>query len=192
VRLVLASGSPRRRDLLRSVGVEPVVVPADVDETPLPGEEPLAYVTRLARAKADAVAGGLVLAADTTVVLDGALLGKPADAAEATRMLRALGGRTHLVCTGVCVRHGGAHAAGSATTAVTFEPLTEADVGWYVGTGEPFDKAGAYAIQGGGGLFVAAVEGSFSNVVGLPLHLVRRLLEEVGVDLLDLRRPAGR
>jgi septum formation protein len=189
-RLVLASGSPRRLDLLRSLGLTPEVIVPDVDESPLEGETPLALVRRLAAAKAAAVADRLppdavVMAADTTVELDGESLGKPADDAEAAALLWRLSGRTHHVHTGVVLRRGADVASATSTTAVTFAPLDAALVAWYVATGEPHDKAGAYALQGAGGAFVVAVEGSPSNVVGLPLHEVVVLAARLGVPLAD-------
>jgi len=187
--LLLASASPRRHELLSLLGVRFAVAPAHLDETPHPGEEPLDYVRRLAAEKAAAVGAGddVVLAADTTVVLDGAILGKPGSPEEAASMLRLLSGRSHLVHTGVAVRAGERAAWASATTTVTFVGLTEGDIGWYVETGEPMDKAGAYALQGAGGLFVSGLEGSASNVVGLPLHLLPGLFAEVGQPLSSFR-----
>ena len=184
--VVLASGSPRRRDLLDQLGVTFTVAVPDIDEMPRAGEDPVGYVGRLAVAKAAAVAApgdALVIAADTTVDLDGRILGKPADAAEATAMLKALSGRTHRVHTGVALRRGAASNAGVATTLVTMTPIGDHALRWYVGTGEPLDKAGAYAVQGAGGVFVERIRGSVSNVVGLPLHLVVRLAAELGVPL---------
>jgi septum formation protein len=180
--LVLASGSPRRAQLLGHLGVAFEVRPADLDESVLPGEEARAYVERLARAKAAAVAGGgeLVIAADTTVEVDGTILGKPVDRADATRMLRLLSGRTHRVHTGVAV----ADRSIVVTTEVRFVDLTEGEIAWYVGSGEPLDKAGAYAIQGAGGAFVAGIDGSASNVVGLPLAELVDLLRAAGFDPL--------
>jgi septum formation protein len=177
--LVLASGSPRRRELLTQLGVTFDVVPAAVDETPLPGESPRDLVRRLAVAKAAAVDGEPVLAADTIVEVDGEILGKPADATDARRMLRRLSARSHHVHTGVAVRHGERVEVEVVTTVVRFVPLTESAVDWYLATGEPFDKAGAYAIQGAGGVFVEAIRGSVSNVVGLPLTTAARLLDLV-------------
>lgn len=186
--IVLASGSPRRRDLLEQLGVTFSTLTPDIDETPQPGEDPVAYVRRLAVAKAAAVvdvAGDvLVIAADTTVDLGGQILGKPADAADAAVMLRALSGRTHRVHTGVALRRGDACVADVATTLVTMTPIGESALRWYVGTGEPLDKAGAYAVQGAGGVFVERIRGSVSNVVGLPLHLVARLAADLGVPLV--------
>ena len=178
--LVLASASPRRRELLQRLGWQFEVRPADVDETPIAGEDPVAYVRRLAEAKAVAVFAdtpdAVVLAADTVVDLDGALLGKPADTGSARSMLRRLSGRTHRVHTGVAVASSSRCRVGSDTTFVTMAPLGTSVIEWYVGTGEPLDKAGAYAIQGAGAMFVERVRGSTSNVVGLPLAVVARLL----------------
>jgi septum formation protein len=194
-RLVLASASPRRRELLASLGLEFEVRPVDLDETPRPGEPAETYVARLAREKAAAALrlgcggpGELVLAADTVVVLDGELLGKPADAAEARVMLARLAGREHLVHTGVELVHGGRRAHDVATTRVEIDPLDETTIAWYAGTGEPLDKAGAYAIQGLGNLFVGAIDGNYTNVVGLPLPRVYRLFRELDLDLLAFRK----
>ena len=178
-RLVLASGSPRRRELLAQLGLTFDVVPADIDETPQPGERALALVRRLAAAKARAVDGDPVLAADTIVEVDGEILGKPVDDADARRMLARLSARSHRVHTGVALRAGERVEVEVVTTIVTFVPLTPGAVDWYLGTGEPFDKAGAYAIQGAGGVFVDTIRGSVSNVVGLPLTTVARLLRDV-------------
>lgn len=187
--IVLASASPRRLELLDRLGVEPTVLPPDIDETPLPAEAADAYVVRLAVAKAAAVAAtltgdALVIAADTTVEIDGDILAKPLDAVDAAVMLRRLSGRRHRVFTGVAVRRGDDVRSEVVATGVRFAALTEADIDWYVGTGEPLDKAGAYALQGAGGVFVEAVEGSVSNVVGLPLHTVVRLAAGLGVRLV--------
>ncbi|ABS25573.1 nucleoside triphosphate pyrophosphatase [Anaeromyxobacter sp. Fw109-5] len=187
-RLVLASQSPRRRELLDQLGVAHEVRPANTDESVHPGEPARAYVLRVAREKARAVEGELVLAADTAVVLRGEVLGKPRDAEDARRMLAALSGTAHEVLTGVCVRR--RPGRGSAveldavvSTAVRFAPLGPAEISWYVATGEPLDKAGAYAIQGVGGAFVLGVEGSVSNVVGLPLAETAELLRRAGHPL---------
>lgn len=188
--LVLASASPRRRELLAALGLTPPVRPVDVDETPIDGEPAADCVLRLARAKAEVGAwpGELILAADTLVVLDGQILGKPAGPEEALEMLTRLAGRDHLVQTGVAVRNGdtGAVAAALETTRVTLAPLGAEQITDYVATGEPLDKAGAYAIQGLGALFVERIDGNYSNVVGLPLPLTRRLFAELGFDLLAL------
>ena len=182
--LVLASGSPRRREILERLGYSFVVRPVDIDETPMPGEAAEGYVARLARekARADARPGEVILAADTVVALDGDLLGKPRDAAEAADMLRRLSGREHEVSTGVGVLQVDADKLTTAveTTTVRFAPLKPAEIAWYVASGEPMDKAGAYAIQGLGTVFVEAIAGNYSNVVGLPVPVVYRLLAESG------------
>ena len=239
--LVLASASPRRRELLARFGLPFVVRPADVDETVHPGETASDLVRRLAVAKAEAALASadepdvVVLAADTVVVIDDEILGKPADATEAAEMLARLSGRTHQVLTGMAVaRRLGAASATSpdpdlstgsgsdlstsspdvgvtdarpdgptfsttaavglgptqsmavevAATEVTFVTLDPADIAWYVATGEPLDKAGAYGIQGQGGIFVSSIRGNYDNVVGLPLVTVRNLLADVGIDPL--------
>jgi septum formation protein len=184
--LVLASASPRRRELLSQLGLRFTVAAADLDETPLAGEAAEAYVLRLARAKARAVAerspGAWVLAADTTVALGPELLGKPQDAAEAREMLSRLSGRTHAVYTGVALA-GRADAATVVRTDVTFRTLSAREIAWYADTGEPLDKAGAYAVQGRGGFLVAAVNGSPTNVIGLPLGETLELLARAGAPL---------
>lgn len=184
-RLVLASQSPRRRELLGQLGFTLEVRPAHADESVAPGEHARDYVLRVARDKARAVPGDVVLAADTAVVLDDRVLGKPVDAADARRMLRALSGTTHEVLTAVVVRRTAIRLELDAVVAtrVRFAPLSPAEVDWYVGTGEPLDKAGAYAIQGAGGAFVLGVEGSVSNVVGLPLAETAALLRRAGLAL---------
>jgi septum formation protein len=180
--LILASASPRRAELLRQAGIAFEVMPADVDESTVAGERPADYVRRLAEAKAMAVAGrvggALVLAADTTVVAGGEILGKPVDIADARRMLRALSGRTHDVLTAVTLgrRSPAVLETDVAITTVEFASVSEAEIEWYVGTGEPMDKAGAYAIQGLASRFVTRIAGSYSNVVGLPVALVYALL----------------
>ena len=187
LRILLASASPRRRELLAQLGLSFEVAAPDVDETPLPGEAPQPYVGRLAIVKSSAVAaaaGTLVIAADTTVEIDGEILAKPVDDADARTMLRRLSGRTHQVHTGVALRLDDRAVSEVVTSFVTFAMLTEARIDWYIGTGEPMDKAGAYAVQGAGGAFVQQVEGSVSNVIGLPLHTVVRLCEQLGVQLL--------
>lgn len=186
--LVLASASPRRHELLRSIGLAFSVEPADVDETEHPGEQARPYVERVARAKADAIAvrrgslaGVVVLAADTTVDLDGEILAKPVDDDDARRMLRGLAGRTHLVHTAVVCRHAGGVEAETVTTGVTFAALTEDDIDWYIARGEHLDKAGAYGMQGAAGAFVERLDGSPTNVIGLPLAQTLRLLRAAGV-----------
>ena len=175
---MLASSSPRRLDLLRNIGVEPEVRPAHIDETPHEGEDPAGYVTRLARAKAAAVArpGEVVVAADTTVVIDGRIIGKPADRAEALDSLRLLSGRTHTVCTGVALVSPAGTSGVTVTSEVTFVKASGEFLDWYAGTGEPYDKAGAYGLQGVGAMLVAAVQGSASNVAGLPLAELHELI----------------
>jgi len=164
---------------------------SEIDETPHPGEPPADYVLRLAREKATAVAATngaeeLVLAADTTVVVDGEILGKPMDEEDARRMLRRLAGREHEVLTGVALRGGHREAALLETTFVRMAPLTEDEIAWYAATSEPHDKAGAYAAQGLGGLFIEGVRGNFSNVVGLPVPVVYKLFAALGYDLKAL------
>ncbi len=190
--LVLASGSPRRRELLAGLGIVFEVRPADIDESVAADESGTAYVARLARAKAEAVAGPgeVVVAADTTVDLEGDLLGKPSDAGEARTLLTRLSGRTHRVHTGVCVRRGAADGDALVrhevvTTEVTFAPLPPSWIDWYVATGEPLDKAGGYGMQGSAALFVARIDGSPTNVIGLPLDRLARLVEQVGTDLFS-------
>ena len=183
-RIVLASASPRRRELLAQLGVAFDVHPPDIDETPLAGETPSVYVERLAREKARRVQADVgpdrvVLAADTTVALDGVILGKPTGAADAARMLRLLSGRTHTVHTGVAIARRERVESIVVSTEVVFDLLADHDLAFYVATGEPLDKAGAYAIQGLGGVYVREVHGSVSNVVGLPLAETRRLLAAV-------------
>lgn len=184
--LILASASPRRAELLRAAGVAFEVMAVDVDERPHPGEPAERYVIRLADAKASAarrrVPGSLVLAADTAVVVDGQILGKPADDEDAARMLRILSGRAHLVLTGVTLQNGVRMFSHVESTLVHFLPLSESEIAWYVSTGEPHDKAGAYAAQGLASRFVSRIEGSHSNVIGLPIAAVSRLLREFGAD----------
>jgi septum formation protein len=191
-RILLASSSPRRRQLLASLRLDFEVRHTDVDETLARGEDPFEAAERLARAKA-AAAGengdALVIAADTLVVVDGEALGKPRDREEARRMLRRLAGRRHEVVTGVALARDGRTVSGREVSEVAFAEMSDDEIARYVATGEADDKAGAYALQGIGSLFVARVEGSPSNVVGLPLRLVRTLAKELGVDLLD--REAG-
>ena len=195
LRVVLASASPRRRELLGRLGVEPVVVPADVDEEPRPGEPAAVLVGRLAAAKARAVAAAsddLVVAADTVVVIDGEVCNKPLDDADAARMLRRLSGRRHEVITGVHVRFREREAASAVRTEVEFRALGDDEIAAYVATGEPADKAGAYAIQGGAGAFAVAVRGSDTNVIGLPLAELVALAAQVGVTIGPGRAPAAR
>lgn len=189
-RLVLASSSPRRRELLEMLELDFELRAPEVDETPLPGEQADRYVERLAREKSqrEVRPRECVLAADTSVVLDGTILGKPSDEHEAASMLRRLSGRSHQVLTGVAVTS----RAGEGTprvisklccSTVSFRSLSDDDVQWYLATGEGRDKAGAYGVQGIGGLFVDGIEGSYHNVVGLPLTTVDECLAELGFAL---------
>jgi septum formation protein len=183
--LVLASGSPRRARILESLGVPFRVVVTSADETLVPGEEAGAAAERLARLKAACVQGPAlpVLAADTLVTCGGRILGKPLDAAEAAEMLRLLSGRAHEVVTGVCLAFGGRTVSGVERTTVRFATLTPQVVEWYVGTGEPLDKAGAYHVDGRGAAFIESIEGSPSNVAGLPVRLVLTLANQLGIQL---------
>ena len=184
--LVLASGSPRRKSLLSDLDVDFIVVPADVDESPLVGEDAKTYVARVATLKAQTVResypNAVVLAADTTVDRDGEILAKPVDAADAASMLRSLSGREHFTHTAVCVAHGDLVDTVVVSTAVTFRCLGTEEIDWYVRTGEPLDKAGAYGIQGRAAAFVSSISGSVSNVVGLPLAETIELLRKAGVN----------
>jgi septum formation protein len=198
--LVLASASPRRRELLTQAGFAFEVHPAHIPEDPLPKEDPIAYVVRLAREKAEAVYAELtrsaeagpstalrsgrddslvVLGADTTVTLDGHILGKPEDAADAARMLRMLSGRTHRVITGVAVVTAAGTEVAAEVTAVKFLTLSDEEIAAYIATGEPMDKAGAYAIQGRAAKWIPRIEGDYFNVVGLPLALVSTMLDSL-------------
>jgi septum formation protein len=187
--LLLASASPRRAELLRAAGLEFDVQPAHVDESVHVGETPEQYVRRVADAKARAVVADagdrVVLAADTTVVADDRILGKPNDAADASRMLRLLSARRHQVLTAVTLARAARVLTRVAVTNVEFAPLSEEEVAWYVATGEPFDKAGAYAVQGLAARFVTRIDGSYSNVVGLPVALVYAMLRELGLTAIS-------
>lgn len=198
--LVLASASPRRQELLRNAGIQFTPQPADIDETPLPGESPRDCAERLAREKARAVfqnqPRNYVLGADTIVVIDDVILGKPSDATDAARMLRLLSGRTHSVITGVCLvgpntdrpelrnekweLRNGFEKTASETTSVTMSKISDDEIRDYVATGEPMDKAGAYAIQGMASRWIPRIEGDYNNVVGLPVSLVYTILREQG------------
>jgi septum formation protein len=183
--LILASQSPRRSEILRQAGISFIVRPANVDESLLPAESPKAYVQRVAQLKAAAIEAGpadVVLGADTVVVIDGKILGKPRDHTDALRMLETLSGREHEVLTGVCLHRGTHTIVDLAATRVWFLPLALKDLEEYVSTGEPMDKAGAYAIQGLASKFVQRIDGSYSNVVGLPIELVRHHLGKYGDD----------
>jgi septum formation protein len=183
--LILASASPRRVELLKAAGFQPIVVPAHVDETPYPAETPAAHVVRLARAKAEAIAArypeAAVLGADTVVALDDVILGKPRDDDDARRMLERLAGRVHRVYTGVTLTIGAEVRSEVTMTEVEMSGLLKAEIGWYVASGEPRDKAGAYAIQGLASRYVTAIRGSYSNVVGLPVALVYSWLRDLPV-----------
>ncbi len=185
-RLVLASASPRRQQLLSQLGLEFEVAPADLDESVLPGEAPRIYVERLARAKAAATSqkhpGAVCLAADTSVVVDAEILGKPADEAEGRAMLRRLSGRSHVVMTGVAVA-GPTAASLVVETVVRFRALSEPEIAWYAATSEGRDKAGGYASQARAGAFIEAMEGSPTSVIGLPLVEAVELLRRAGVEL---------
>jgi septum formation protein len=193
--IYLASKSPRRKELLRQIGVQFELLPLrefpverrDVDETPLPDEDPVVYVRRIARIKAEAAARimmsrrlpqRLVLAADTTVTLDGEIFGKPVDAADAARMLKRFSGATHQVLTAVAISDGRELKEVLSTSDVSFRKLTDAEIQTYVATGEPLDKAGAYGLQGKAAVFVSHLSGSFSSVIGLPLAETWTLLRE--------------
>jgi septum formation protein len=195
MRIVLASGSPRRHRLLAEMGLRFEVVASDVDETRFPDEDPDHYVERLARTKAEWAAqpGVCSIGADTTVVHRGVVMGKPAHPNEAISMLRRLAGGSHTVHTGVAVAWFGDEPSAMVhstvvRTVVTFSDLTDQEIAAYVATGEPLDKAGAYALQGLGGVFVTSVEGSPSNVVGLPVHALAALLRSAGIDVINDRR----
>jgi len=183
--LVLASRSPRRREILQQAGIPFVVRPMEVDETPLPGEAARDYVIRIAREKAEAAAAGLagdgeiVLGADTTVLIHGEILGKPLDAADARRMLHLLSGQRHAVLTGICLRSASRAIEDCAETSVWFAPLSSQEIEDYAASGEPMDKAGAYAIQGLASKFIQRIEGCYFNVMGLPVALVYRHLREM-------------
>ncbi|MDQ3419167.1 MAG: Maf family protein [Acidobacteriota bacterium] len=185
MRLILASASPRRAELLKAAGYTFDVAPADVDETPQDGEAPELYTGRVALDKARHVSrlnpskDVAVLAADTEVFSDGRVLGKPADGRDAARMLRLLSGQAHEVITAVVVILGGVERTSVDRTIVRFTAMTDADIEWYVASGEPLGKAGGYAIQGRGARFIDRIEGSWSTVVGLTVHTVHRLLDEV-------------
>ncbi|CAM3384463.1 Maf family protein [Hydrogenibacillus schlegelii] len=187
--VVLASGSPRRSALLAMVGVPFDVLPADVDEAFLPGEEAEAAAVRLARLKGEAARrqrpDALVLAFDTIVALEDRLFGKPRDGKEAAEMLRALSGRTHRVVTGLYAALGGRVETAAEVARVTMVPLSEDVIRTYVATGEPMDKSGAYAVQGRAALFVERIDGDYTNVVGLPLFALRGLVRRLGIDLAD-------
>jgi septum formation protein len=178
--LILASASPRRRQLLEMLGIPVVVRPSRIREVRAVDEAPVAYAERLAREKAQSVAGELVLGADTTVLLDGELLEKPVDEADALRILRRLQGRTHQVISAIALVAGERLLQATDISGVTFRSCDDALLQAYIATGEPMDKAGAYGIQGYGAALVERIEGDFFGVMGLPVRLVLRLLEEAG------------
>ncbi|HEX7939097.1 MAG TPA: Maf family protein [Gemmatimonadaceae bacterium] len=182
-RVILASQSPRRRELLTLIGVPHDVQPANVDETYVVGEPPAVHVERLAREKAAAISDthAVVIGSDTIVVVDGEVLGKPMDDADAQRMLGRLSGRTHVVMTAVAVAWRGKTESAVETVSVDFHPLSPADIGRYIATREPMDKAGAYGIQGFGATIVRRVDGDYFAVMGLPLQLLVRVLARVGL-----------
>ncbi|MGH9663427.1 MAG: Maf family protein [Bryobacteraceae bacterium] len=182
--LILASQSPRRREILSSAGIPFEVRPAHVDERRIAGESASAYVKRLAREKAEAIdaGGAIVLGADTVVVVDEEILGKPEDVADARRMLRLLSGREHVVLTGICLRRGTWTFIGAEATRVRFVALEESEIEEYTQTGEPMDKAGAYAIQGLASKFIDRIEGCYFNVVGLPVSLVYKKLKQLWAE----------
>jgi septum formation protein len=186
--IYLASASPRRQELLRQLGLDFEAIASNLEEVPLPGERPQDYVARVARDKARYVARQLreqgealhpVLGTDTEVVLDGTVLGKPRDRTHGIEMLRRLSGRTHEVLSGVCVVHDGREYAALNVSRVTFRALTEAEIAAYWDTGEPADKAGAYAIQGRAAAFIERLEGSYSGVMGLPLYELAGILRKI-------------
>jgi septum formation protein len=188
-KIVLASKSPRRAEILRAVGWEFEAVAANIDETRRESEDAVTYVKRLAQTKAETVAqmishDGLVLGADTVVVTDEEILGQPGDDANARRMLKLLNGKWHEVVTGIALLRAGQAPQvliDHQTTRVRFCEMTESEIEWYVATGEPSDKAGAYAIQGRGGIFIEEIQGDYFNIVGLPVRLLYELLGKIGM-----------
>lgn len=187
--LVLASASPRRVELLNAAGIPHLIQPADIDETVLGEEGAESYVLRLSREKALAVAEtqaepSIVLGADTVVLIGLEIAGKPVDAGDAQRMLRLLSGNWHEVLTGVTIVTGGVVRSGLARTRVKFVEMSSGEIDWYISTGEPFDKAGAYAIQGLASRFIEEIDGSYSNVVGLPIQTVYRMASDLGLELM--------
>lgn len=191
MKFILASASPRRRELLGSIGLDFEVIPSHVPEVRESGEAPEEYVARLSRDKAAAIAnehpGRWVIAADTTVLLGEQLLEKPVDAADAMRMLGTIAGKTHVVYTGVTLQNlaSGYRDTRVAESEVRMLPLSDRDVEWYAATGEPLDKAGAYAVQGIGAMFIDSIHGSYTNVVGLPLATLFQMLRKAGIDPLS-------
>lgn len=190
MKLILASASPRRRELLLSIGLNFEVVPSTIEERRGEGEEPEAYVLRLSREKAEEVASrrpeAWVIGADTTVHIDHTILEKPSDPADAVRMLRTISGREHTVFTGITLLGPSASTRESrvVSTQVTMINLTDEEIAWYVATGEPMDKAGAYAVQGVGAMFISSIRGNYTNVVGLPLSVLFDMMRQAGIDPL--------
>lgn len=188
--LILASASPRRKEILNTLGIAFQTIPADIDESPLQDEEASSYALRMAVQKALAVAktaeSGIVVAADTIVVLDGKILGKPRDKEEAKKQLLALAGREHIVISGIGIvdKDNNRTLSGMEQTIVYFDTMTEDEIEAYIGTGEPLDKAGSYGIQGLGGMFIRRIEGDYFNVVGLPVHKLCCLLKELGFTVM--------
>lgn len=191
MKIILASQSPRRRELLGKMGLEFTTKSPEIDEAAIQGLPAQELVKALSREKAlhiakDADPDAIVIGSDTVVVLDGVILGKPADRADAIRMLTGLSGRSHEVCTGVTVCQGDKVVSQAEVTQVTFRTLTQDEIAQYVATGEPMDKAGSYGIQGYGGLLVSGIQGDYSNVVGLPVCRLGRMLLDFGVDCMAL------
>ena len=191
VKFILASASPRRRELLASIGLDFDIMPSHVPEVHAEGEAPEEYVARLSRDKAGALArehpSRWIIAADTTVLLGDQLLEKPEDAADATRMLATIAGKTHIVYTGVTLenRERDYRDTRVAESEVRMLPLSASEIDWYVRTGEPLDKAGAYAVQGKGAMFIDSIHGSYTNVVGLPLATLFQMLRKAGIEPLN-------
>lgn len=190
MKLVLASASPRRRELLLSVGLDFEVLPSTIEEQRGETEDPESYVLRLSREKAEEVAArrpeAWVIGADTTVYIDDTILEKPSDQADAARMLRTISGREHTVFTGITLLGPAMSSRESrvVSTQVTMIGLTDEEIAWYVGTGEPMDKAGAYAVQGVGAMFISSIHGNYTNVVGLPLSVLLDMMRRAGIDPL--------
>ena len=191
MKFILASSSPRRRELLAAIGLDFEVMPSHIPEVPDPQEAPEEYVARLSREKAETIAerhpSRWIIAADTTVLLGDQLLEKPADPADAVRMLMQIAGQTHVVYTGVTLRNAAAGWSETrvAESEVRMLPLARNEIEWYVATGEPLDKAGAYAVQGIGAMFIESIHGSYTNVVGLPLAMLYQMLRKAGIDPLS-------
>ena len=192
-KFILASQSPRRAQLLRQLGIEFDTIPSNVDESLIPRVKPVAYVKKLASMKAKAVAKkvkeGIIISADTMVVLDGKLIGKPKDMSDASATIRSLSGKVHLVVSGVCImdKSTGKTKTTATTTRVKFRELSDDLIKWYLGTGEPLGKAGSYGIQGKGAILIEWIKGDYSNVVGLPLVTFAKMLEDMGIKLGNSR-----